>query len=199
MDKNLQRCAWAGNDELYCRYHDEEWGVPVHDDRKLFEMLVLEGAQAGLSWITILRKRENYRRAFDGFDIDKILNYDESKVESLLQDAGIVRNRLKIQSVLTNARAFRSVQEEFGSFDRYLWSYVNGTPICNAWHDNAEQPARTELSDRISKDLKKRGFKFVGSTIVYAYMQSIGMVNDHMTYCFLGGKQENDKEKGDSL
>lgn len=185
MDKNLERCAWAGEDELYCRYHDEEWGVPVHEDKRLFEMLILEGAQAGLSWITILRKRENYRRAFDEFDIDKILNYGESKVESLMQDAGIVRNRLKIQSVLTNARAFRTVQEEYGSFDQYLWSYVDRTPICNSWSDPSEQPARTELSDRISKDLKKRGFKFIGSTIVYAYMQSIGMVNDHMATCFL--------------
>ena len=190
MAKKLERCAWAGEDELYCRYHDEEWGVPVHDDGKLFEMLILEGAQAGLSWITILRKRENYRRAFDGFDIDQIMRYDESKVESLLQDAGIVRNRLKIQSVITNARAFRAVQEAFGSFDRYLWSYVDGTPICNSWNNFSELPAKTGLSDRISKDLKKRGFTFVGSTIVYAYMQSIGMVNDHMENCFLHvGKQ----------
>lgn len=194
MDKNLKRCAWAGEDELYCRYHDEEWGVPLHEDNRLFEMLVLEGAQAGLSWITILRKRENYRRAFDGFDIDKILNYDESKVESLMQDAGIVRNRLKIQSVLTNARAFRAVQEEYGSFDRYLWSYVEGTPICNSWSDSSELPARTELSDRISRDLKKRGFKFVGSTIVYAYMQAVGMVNDHMSYCFLRAGKPDSKD-----
>lgn len=185
MDKNLERCAWAGSDELYCRYHDEEWGVPVHEDRRLFEMLILEGAQAGLSWITILRKRENYRRAFDGFDIDKILAYDDSKIESLMQDAGIVRNRLKIQSVVTNAKAFRAVQEECGSFDSFLWSYVDGTPICNNWRDISEIPAKTELSDRISKDLKKRGFKFVGSTIVYAYMQSVGMVNDHTANCFL--------------
>ena len=190
MVKNLERCAWAGDDELYCRYHDEEWGVPVHEDQKLFEMLILEGAQAGLSWITILRKRENYRKAFDGFDIDKILTYDDRKVASLMQDTGIVRNRLKIQSVITNARAFRAVQEEYGRFDRYLWAYVDGTPICHSWSDASELPAKTALSDRISRDLKKRGFKFVGSTIIYAYMQSIGMVNDHTANCFLHiGKQ----------
>ena len=183
MGKDLERCAWAGEDELYCRYHDEEWGIPVHDDGRLFEMLNLEGAQAGLSWITILRKRENYRRAFDRFDVDKILKYDDDKLEELMQDAGIVRNRLKIQSVLINARAFRAVQEEYGSFDNFLWSYVEGTPICNHWSDISEVPAKTELSDRISKDLKKRGFKFVGSTIVYAYMQAVGMVNDHICSC----------------
>lgn len=185
VDEKLQRCDWAGDDELYCRYHDEEWGVPCHDDGKLFEMLNLEGAQAGLSWITILRKRENYRSAFDGFNIDKILTYDADKVEVLVQDAGIVRNRLKIQAVITNAKAFRAVQEEFGSFDRYLWAYVNGTPICNHLNDMSDIPAKTELSDLISKDLKKRGFKFIGSTIVYAYMQAVGMVNDHMANCFL--------------
>lgn len=185
MDKKLERCAWAGEDELYCRYHDEEWGVPCHEDRKLFEMLNLEGAQAGLSWITILRKRENYRQAFDGFDIDKILAYGDDKVDELMQNAGIVRNRLKIQSVITNAKAFRAIQQEFGSFDSFLWSYVDETPICNNWSDMSEIPAKTELSDRISKDLKKRGFKFIGSTIVYAYMQAVGMVNDHTTNCFL--------------
>ena len=185
MEKNLERCAWAGEDELYCRYHDEEWGIPVHDDKKLFEMLNLGGTQAGLSWITILRKRENYRRAFDGFNIDKILEYDDSKLDALMQDAGIVRNRLKIQSVIINARAFRTVQEEYGSFDSFLWSYVDGTPICNHWSDSSEIPAKTELSERISKDLKKRGFKFVGGTIVYAFMQAVGMVNDHTENCFL--------------
>lgn len=183
MNKEMKRCDWAGDDELYCRYHDEDWGVPVHDDKKLFEMLILEGAQAGLSWITILRKRENYRKAFDDFDIDKILEYDERKFEELLNDEGIVRNRLKIRSVVENAKAFRAVQEEYGSFDNYLWSYVGGTPICNNWKDMAELPAKTELSDQISKDLKKRGFKFIGSTIVYAYMQSVGLVNDHMITC----------------
>lgn len=189
MGKELTRCAWAGDDELYCLYHDKEWGVPVHDDGKLFEMLVLEGAQAGLSWITILRKRENYRRAFDGFDIDKILEYDDAKLESLLQDSGIVRNRLKIQSVITNARAFRAVQQEHGSFDSFLWSYVDGKPIRNTRRNTSEIPASTELSERISKDLKKRGFKFVGPTIVYAFMQSVGMVNDHTTDCFLSAAE----------
>ncbi len=148
MDKNLERCAWAGEDELHCRYHDEEWGIPVHEDRKLFEMLTLEGAQAGLSWITILRKRENYRRAFDGFDIDTILEYDDNKLDALMQDAGIVRNRLKIQSVIVNARAFRTVQEEYGSFDKFPWSYVDGMPICNHWRDISQIPAKTELSDQ---------------------------------------------------
>lgn len=185
MEKAIERCAWAGDDELYCRYHDEEWGIPVHADDKLFEMLCLEGAQAGLSWITILRKRENYRKAFDGFDIGKILAYDDEKIEALLQDAGIVRNRLKIRSVVVNAKAFRAIQEEYGSFDRFLWEYVDGTPICNAWKDISEVPAKTELSDRISKDLKKRGFKFVGSTIIYAFMQAVGLVSDHTANCFL--------------
>lgn len=185
MANNISRCAWAGDDALYCRYHDEEWGKPLHDERRLFEMLCLEGAQAGLSWITILRKRENYRKAFDNFEIDKILHYDEDKFDALLQDAGIVRNRLKIRSVFTNAQAFRALQEEFGSFDSYIWSYVEFKPIINHWTCVDEIPATTALSDRISKDLKKRGFKFVGSTIVYAYMQSIGMVNDHTADCHL--------------
>lgn len=184
METKKIRCAWAGEDELYCRYHDEEWGVPCHDDEKLFEMLNLEGAQAGLSWITILRKRENYRRAFDGFNVDKILAYDDAKVDELMQDAGIVRNRLKIQAVITNAKAFRAVQQEFGSFDSFLWAYVNNTPVCNHFADMSRIPPKTELSDRISKDLKKRGFKFVGSTIVYAFMQAIGMVDDHTEDCF---------------
>lgn len=189
---NLTRCAWAGNnDELYRRYHDEEWGQPLHDEQKLFEMLVLEGMQAGLSWITILRKRENFRRAFDNFDIDKILQYDEAKIEALLQDSGIIRNRLKIQAVICNARAFRAVQAEFGSFDAYIWGFVDHKPIINRWKTLAEIPAKTELSDKISKDMKKRGFKFVGSTIIYAHMQATGMVNDHTVDCFryreLGG------------
>lgn len=184
---NLNRCAWAGDDELYCRYHDEEWGRPTHDDQELFELLILEGMQAGLSWITILRKRENFRRAFDNFDIDTILGYDEAKIESLMQDAGIIRNRLKINSVITNARAFREVQAEFGSFDAYLWGWVNGEPIVNHFESMDEIPATTELSDKISKDLKKRGFKFVGSTIVYAYMQSAGLVDDHVADCFVRG------------
>lgn len=185
MSQQVQRCAWAGDDELYCRYHDEEWGRPTHDERMLFEMLILEGAQAGLSWITILRKRENYRKAFDNFDVDKVAEYDENKVNELMQDAGIVRNRLKIQSAVTNAKAFKAVQESFGSFDAYIWSYVDNTPIQNHFESMEEIPAKTALSDAISKDLKKRGFKFVGSTIVYAYLQSIGMVNDHVKDCFL--------------
>lgn len=184
MSEKKKRCKWAGDDELYCRYHDEQWGVPLHDDGELFEMLVLEGMQAGLSWITILRKRENFRRAFDGFDIDKILAYDDAKIEELMQDAGIIRNRLKINSVITNARAFRAVQAEFGSFDNYIWGFVDGKTIYNHPKGIEDIPASTELSDIISKDMKKRGFKFVGTTIVYAYMQSIGMVDDHTSDCF---------------
>ncbi len=179
------RCTWAGDDPLYIDYHDNEWGRPVHNDNKLFEMLILEGMQAGLSWITILRKREAYRIAFDQFHIDKILMYDHTKIEELMQNAGIIRNRLKINSVITNAKAFRQVQEEFGSFDAFLWRYVNGKPIQNHWTTTSEVPATTELSDLISKELKKRGFKFVGSTIVYAYMQAVGLVNDHTVDCFV--------------
>ncbi|MFT3983083.1 MAG: DNA-3-methyladenine glycosylase I [Lachnospiraceae bacterium] len=185
-NRNKQiRCTWAGNDPLYIDYHDNEWGRPVHNDNKLFEMLILEGMQAGLSWITILRKREAYRMAFDQFHVDKILMYDHTKIEELMQNAGIIRNRLKINSVLTNARAFRQVQEEFGSFDAFLWRYVNGKPIQNHWATTSEVPATTELSDIISRELKKRGFKFVGSTIVYAYMQAVGLVNDHTVDCFV--------------
>jgi len=185
MKKKIMRCAWAGDDELYQKYHDLEWGRPLHDDHRLFEMLVLEGMQAGLSWITILRKRENFRRAFDNFQLDKILRYDSEKIEDLMNDAGIIRNRLKILSVITNAKAFREVQNEYGSFDAFLWRYVDHKPIQNHWRTMSEVPAATDLSDQISKDMKKRGFKFVGSTIIYAYMQSIGMVNDHTTDCFV--------------
>ena len=185
MKKKIMRCAWAGDDELYQKYHDVEWGRPLHDDHRLFEMLVLEGMQAGLSWITILRKRENFRRAFDNFQLDKILRYDSEKIEDLMNDAGIIRNRLKILSVITNAKAFREVQNEYGSFDAFLWRYVDHKPIQNHWRTMSEVPAATDLSDQISKDMKKRGFKFVGSTIIYAYMQSIGMVNDHTTDCFV--------------
>jgi len=185
MPDNVLRCAWAGDDEFYRRYHDVEWGRPEHGDGKLFEMLVLEGMQAGLSWITILRKRENFHSAFDNFDIDKILQYGEDKIAALLLDPGIIRNRLKIQSVITNAKAFREVQREYGSFDAFLWSYVNNEPIRNHWRAMSEVPAKTDLSDRISRDLKKRGFKFVGSTIIYAFMQAVGMVNDHTTDCFV--------------
>jgi DNA-3-methyladenine glycosylase I len=180
----LKRCEWAGADPLYVEYHDVEWGVPEHDDRKLFEMLVLEGAQAGLSWITILRKRENYRLAFDGFDPRIVAAYDDAKVAALLQDSGIVRNRLKIASTVNNARHFLEVQDEFGSFDAYIWRFVGGTPKKNAWKSIAEIPAKTPESDALSKDLLKRGFKFVGSTICYAHMQATGMVNDHVEGCF---------------
>ncbi|MCX6169351.1 MAG: DNA-3-methyladenine glycosylase I [Ignavibacteriales bacterium] len=179
-----QRCQWAGNDPLYKKYHDEEWGVPVHDDQKLFEMLILEGAQAGLSWITILRKRENYRKAFSKFDVKKIAKYDSKKVEQLLQNEGIVRNKLKIASTILNAKLFLELQKEFGSFDKYIWQFVNGKPIKNNWKSLKEIPPKTKESDAMSKDLKKRGFKFVGSTICYAFMQAVGMVNDHTVDCF---------------
>jgi len=179
----LKRCAWA-NGELYAAYHDREWGVPVHDDRLLFEFLILEGAQAGLSWITILKKRENYRRAFDNFDPAKVARYDSRKIQKLLADEGIVRNKLKIQSSVQNAKAFVAVQREFGSFDRYLWQFVGGKPIRNHWKSLGEIPARTPISDALSRDLLKRGFKFVGSTICYAFMQAVGIVNDHTQDCF---------------
>ncbi len=178
------RCAWAGSDPLYQKYHDEEWGVPVHDDRKLFEMLILEGAQAGLSWITILRKRENYRKAFSNFDAKKIARYDSAKIDELLQNKGIIRNRLKINAAITNAKLFLEVQKEFGSFDKYIWQFVGYGQIKNSWKSIKENPAKTDQSDAMSKDLKKRGFKFVGSTICYAFMQAVGMVNDHITDCF---------------
>jgi DNA-3-methyladenine glycosylase I len=177
-----QRCRWCGDDPLYMQYHDEEWGVPQHDDRHLFEMLTLEGAQAGLSWITVLRKRENYRAAFDNFEIKKVAAYGEKKVEQLLTDAGLIRNRLKIESTIKNAKGVLAVQKEFGSFDSYLWSFVDGKPIQNAWEPGSV-PASTPLSDKMSKDLKKRGFGFVGTTICYAFMQATGMVNDHVTEC----------------
>ncbi len=177
------RCSWATN-ELSIRYHDEEWGVPVHDDRTLFEFLILEGAQAGLSWNTILNKRENYRRAFDGFDPKKVARYDQRKITKLLGDAGIVRNKLKIAAAVQNAKAFLKVQEEFGSFDRYIWQFVGGKPKVNQWESLRKVPARTPESDAMSKDLLRRGFKFVGSTICYAFMQAVGMVNDHAIDCF---------------
>ena len=169
---------------MYVEYHDKEWGVPLRDDRKLFEFLILDGAQAGLSWITILRKRENYRRAFDQFDPVKVARYDAKKVRALLSDAGIVRNRLKVASAIRNAAAFLKVQQEFGSFERYIWGFVEGKPVQNRWRNVKELPARTEKSDIISKDLKERGFNFVGSTIIYAFMQAAGMVNDHTVDCF---------------
>lgn len=179
----LERCPWCGEDPLYQHYHDHEWGVPVHDDRTLFEFLTLEGAQAGLSWITILRKRDNYRAAFDNFDATKIARYTARKVDKLLQDPGIVRNRLKVESTISNARAFLETQAAFGSFDRYLWDFVDGQPIVNRFTSLKQVPASTPLAEKLSKDLKKRGFRFVGPTIVYAHMQATGMVNDHLVGC----------------
>jgi DNA-3-methyladenine glycosylase I len=177
------RCPWCHGHELYLAYHDREWGVPQHDDRMLFEMLNLEGAQAGLSWLTILKKRENYRAAFDGFDAEKIARYNARKVAALLADPGIVRNRLKIAATITNARAFLAVREEFGSFDRYLWQFVGGRPIQNQRRRMHDVPVRSPESDALSRDLKQRGFKFVGTTICYAFMQAVGMVNDHLITC----------------
>ena len=182
--KTVARCGWCGDDALYVKYHDEEWGVPLTDDRALFEFLVLEGAQAGLAWITVLRKREGYRAAFDGFDPAKVARYSDAKLARLLKDSRIIRNRLKVFSARRNAQAFLAVQEEWGSFSSYIWHFVDGKPIQNRWRTLAEVPARTDLSDHISKDLSKRGFNFVGSTIVYAHMQATGMVNDHLLGCF---------------
>lgn len=188
---NLLRCEWAGIDPLYVAYHDKEWGVPVHDDHRLFEMLILEGAQAGLSWSTILRKRANYRAAFAGFDPALVAGYDDHHIAELLANPGIVRNRLKIASTLANARAFLAVQQEFGSFDAYVWQFVGGRPQQNAWRTLAEIPAETAVSRDLSKDLQRQGFRFVGPTICYAFMQAVGMVNDHVVGCFryaeLGG------------
>jgi DNA-3-methyladenine glycosylase I len=179
----MQRCGWAKND-LARSYHDKEWGVPLHDDRKLFEFLILEGAQAGLSWDTILRKRQNYRAAFDEFDAEKIARYDAKKIESLLQNEGIIRNRLKIASAIQNAQSYLEILDEFGSFDSYIWRFVDGKPIKNNWKNLSEVPAKTEISDAMSKNLKKRSFNFVGSTIMYAFMQACGLVNDHLVSCF---------------
>ncbi|MDQ7028177.1 MAG: DNA-3-methyladenine glycosylase I [Anaerolineae bacterium] len=179
------RCKWCGDDPLYIKYHDEEWGRPVHDDGRFFEKLVLEGMQAGLSWITILRKRENFRQAFDNFDIKTVANYDDTKVEELMQNAGIIRNRLKIKSAISNAKIFMDIQAEYGSFDAYIWQFVEGKTITNHWEALSDMPAETDESRAMSKALKKRGFKFVGPTICYSFMQSLGMVNDHSTDCFL--------------
>jgi len=187
MVKDLRqsvRCGWASGGELTIRYHDDEWGVPVHDERTLFEFLILEGAQAGLSWNTILNKRENYRKAFAGFDPGRVAGFDRRKIERLLRDPGIVRNRLKIVSAVENAKAFLRVQKEFGTFDRYVWQFVGGKPRVNRWKSPRQVPASTAQSDAMSKDLKRRGFKFVGSTICYAFMQAVGMVNDHAVDCF---------------
>ncbi|WP_456376249.1 DNA-3-methyladenine glycosylase I [Lutibacter sp.] len=181
---DTQRCAWCGNDPLYVEYHDTEWGVPVYEDAKLFEFLVLETFQAGLSWITVLKKRENFRKALDNFNYKKIAKYNETKFEELIQNAGIIRNKLKIKATISNAIAFMEVQKEFGSFSNYIWKFTNQKTIKNTWKNLSEVPATTELSESISKDLKKRGFKFVGSTVMYAHMQAIGMVNDHIEECF---------------
>ena len=184
MNSEPVRCRWCLGDELYLDYHDEEWGVPLHDDRMLFEFLVLEGAQAGLSWITVLKKRPAYRQLFDDFDFTRVAEYDEDKTSSLLENPAIIRNKLKIRSAIRNARAFIKVREEFGTFNDYIWDFVDGNPIQNAWQDISQLPAETPLSNKISKDLKRRGFNFVGPTIVYAHMQATGMVNDHTTDCF---------------
>ena len=181
---NVKRCDWLTEDKTYIAYHDSEWGVPVHDDIKLFEMLILEGAQAGLSWLTILKRRDTYRIAYNGFDPVKMAQWNQNKIESLLNDPGVIRNRLKVEAARTNAQAFLKVDDEFGSFDDFIWSFVKGRPILNSWKTIKEIPATTHESDRMSKELKKRGFKFVGSTICYAFMQSVGMVNDHTVDCF---------------
>jgi len=180
----IKRCDWLTKEPLYIEYHDKEWGVPVHDDRILFEMICLEGAQAGLSWWTILQKRENYRKAFDNFEAEKIVKYTDEKIQSLIEDKGIVRNRLKIQSVVTNAKAFLKIQKEYGSFSNYIWIFVDNKPIINHWETLQEVPVSNEISDKMSKQLKKDGFKFIGSTICYSYMQAVGMVNDHTVGCF---------------
>jgi len=179
----MKRCKWVGEDPLYIKYHDQEWGKANHDDRKHFEFLVLESAQAGLSWITILRKRENYRKHYENFDPVKVAKFDEDKIEEMLEDPGIIRYRRKIEASINNARSFLKVQEEFGSFDKYIWSFVDNKPIVNNWETIKEVPAKTKLSDRVSKDLKKRGFKFIGSTIIYSYLQAMGLINDHTRYC----------------
>lgn len=181
----IQRCAWTTDDPMYIKYHDEEWGVPIHDDQRLFEFLLLEGVQAGLSWITILKKREHYRKVFDQFDALKIAEYDEDKICELLHDPGIIRNRKKVEAAITNAKAYLLIQREFGSFAAYIWQFVGGSPIRNHWLDSKSVPATTSESVAMSRDLKKRGFRFVGPTICYAFMQATGMVNDHTTDCFL--------------
>jgi DNA-3-methyladenine glycosylase I len=188
MSKEKQRCAWGQSPEIYQRYHDEEWGVPLHDDRRLFEMLILEGAQAGLSWLTVLQKRDNYRLAFDNFDPQKVANYTETKITTLLQNPGIIRNRLKVNAAVVNAQCYLEVVQAFGSFDKYIWQFVGGKPIVNHFRTMKEVPAFTAESEAMSKDLKRRGFKFVGSTICYAYMQATGMVDDHVADCWKRGE-----------
>ena len=188
MVKKVERCPWSEGDALMMEYHDKEWGVPLHDDRKLFEFLVLEGMQAGLSWATVLRKRENFRRAFDGFDPRTVAAFDARRIENLLSDAGIIRNRLKIEAAVANARSFLTVQEKFGSFDKYAWGFVGGKPVKHRFKSPSEVPATSPESDLLSQDMKRRGFKFAGSTIIYAHMQATGMVNDHLVSCFRYGK-----------
>lgn len=180
----MKRCSWVTDDPIYINYHDSEWGVPLHDDKKLFEMLILEGAQAGLSWLTILKRRETYRIAYDGFDPETITKWDSKKINYLLKDPGIIRNRLKVESAIINARAYMEITDEFNSFDEFIWSFTDGRSIQNSWQELDKIPATTEESDRMSKELKRRGFKFSGSTICYAFMQAVGMVNDHVTDCF---------------
>ena len=199
MPRQLQRCEWAGNDDLYIHYHDTEWGVPVYDDQKLFEFLLLEGAQAGLSWITILKRREGYRKAFADFQAQKVARFNRKQVEKLLSNPAIIRNRLKIESAIANAKAFLKVQEEFGSFSAYQWGFVGGQPIQNKFKSLADLPAKTAISEAFSKDLKKRGFSFVGPTIVYAHMQAVGMVNDHVTGCFRHKQVRQLAEKSKSI
>lgn len=180
----VNKCPWCLKDPIYERYHDEEWGVPVHDDNKHFEFIVLESAQAGLSWLTVLKKREGYRFQYEDFDFNKVANFNEDKIENMLLDKNIIRNRRKIEASINNAKVFIKIREEFGSFDNYIWSYVNGEPIINSWKTLEELPARTELSDTVSSDLKRRGFKFFGTTIAYAHMQATGIINDHLVDCF---------------
>ena len=198
--KELRRCGWGESNPMYLRYHDEEWGVPVHNDRRLFEMLILEGTQAGLSWLIVLRKREEYRKAFDNFDASRIARYTEKKVRKLLLNSGIIRNRLKITAAIDNAKAFLKVQKEFGSFDKFLWSFVGGAPRQNRFKRLKEIPSRTVESDTMSRELKKRGFRFVGSTICYAFMQAVGMVNDHLVICYrhkeIAGKRQRSNKLG---
>lgn len=184
----MNRCPWSGSNELYIKYHDEEWGVPVHDDKKHFEFLVLESAQAGLSWLTVLKKRENYRMAYDAFDVLKVAQYNEEKVNELLQNSGIIRNKMKIIASINNAKLFIKIQEQFGSFDKYIWSFVDNQPIINHWESISQVPATSNLSDLVSKDLKNRGFKFLGTTIIYAHLQATGIINDHLISCYRYGK-----------
>ena len=191
--KELIRCAWCGTEQIYIDYHDKEWGIPLHDDRRLFEMLILEGMQAGLSWITVLKKRGAFREAFDNFDVKKVSKYTEEKIEELMQNEKIIRNRRKITAAIANAKAFIEIQKEFGSFDKFIWSYVDNKPIVNHYKKLEEMPANTPLSDKISKDLKKRGFNFVGTTIIYSFMQAVGMVDDHIMVCFC--HSDNRKKK----